>query len=70
MLFMQFRCFQSFECDVTRRGVRAADIISAVEFDDSGQFLATGDRGGRVVIFERGGSTPVTFLSANLLSQL
>ena len=31
----------------------AADIISAVEFDQTGQHLATGDRGGRVVLFER-----------------
>lgn len=30
-----------------------ADIISAVEFDHSGDYLATGDRGGRVVLFER-----------------
>ena len=30
-----------------------ADVISAVEFDHSGDFLATGDRGGRVVLFER-----------------
>lgn len=30
-----------------------ADIISAVEFDYSGDFLATGDKGGRVVLFER-----------------
>ncbi|EPZ36718.1 Protein phosphatase 2A, regulatory subunit PR55 domain-containing protein [Rozella allomycis CSF55] len=30
-----------------------ADIISAVEFDPTGDFLATGDRGGRVVLFER-----------------
>eukprot|EP00955_Chlamydomonas_euryale_P107375 365763-Chlamydomonas_euryale.AAC.9 len=31
----------------------AADIISAVEFDHDGMHLATGDRGGRVVLFER-----------------
>lgn len=31
----------------------AADIISAVEFDETGRYLATGDRGGRVVLFER-----------------
>ena len=31
----------------------AADIISAIEFDGVGQHLATGDRGGRVVLFER-----------------
>eukprot|EP00899_Mesostigma_viride_P021420 jgi/Mesvir1/2927/Mv13994-RA.1 len=33
--------------------VQDADIISAVEFDRSGDNLATGDRGGRVVLFER-----------------
>lgn len=32
--------------------VRVVDIISAVEFDKKGDFLAVGDRGGRVVIFE------------------
>lgn len=30
-----------------------ADIISCVEFNDDGEFLATGDKGGRVVIFQR-----------------
>ncbi|KAH3676210.1 hypothetical protein WICPIJ_009170 [Wickerhamomyces pijperi] len=30
-----------------------ADIISTVEFDHTGDYLATGDRGGRVVLFER-----------------
>ncbi|KAJ6698107.1 PROTEIN PHOSPHATASE PP2A REGULATORY SUBUNIT B [Salix purpurea] len=29
------------------------DIISAIEFDRTGDHLATGDRGGRVVLFER-----------------
>ena len=33
--------------------VSAVDIISAIEFDKSGDHLATGDRGGRVVLFER-----------------
>lgn len=33
--------------------VVAVDIISAIEFDKSGNHLATGDRGGRVVLFER-----------------
>mmetsp|Transcript_50687 Transcript_50687/g.162252 ORF Transcript_50687/g.162252 Transcript_50687/m.162252 type:complete len:495 (-) Transcript_50687:67-1551(-) len=32
--------------------VQEADIISAVEFDSTGEHLATGDRGGRVVLFE------------------
>ena len=30
-----------------------ADIISTVEFDSTGNYLATGDKGGRVVLFER-----------------
>ncbi|XP_076881835.1 serine/threonine protein phosphatase 2A 55 kDa regulatory subunit B beta isoform-like isoform X2 [Bidens hawaiensis] len=33
--------------------VQEVDIISAIEFDKSGDHLATGDRGGRVVFFER-----------------
>lgn len=33
--------------------VQDVDIISAIEFDKSGDLLATGDRGGRVVLFER-----------------
>lgn len=33
--------------------VTEADIITAVEFDHRGDYLATGDRGGRVVLFER-----------------
>ncbi|XP_050087306.1 serine/threonine-protein phosphatase 2A 55 kDa regulatory subunit B alpha isoform isoform X1 [Anopheles aquasalis] len=33
--------------------VTEADIISCVEFNDDGELLATGDKGGRVVIFQR-----------------
>lgn len=33
--------------------VTEADIISTVEFDHTGSYLATGDKGGRVVLFER-----------------
>lgn len=32
--------------------VSDADIISCVEFNDDGELLATGDKGGRVVIFQ------------------
>mmetsp|Transcript_5755 Transcript_5755/g.10879 ORF Transcript_5755/g.10879 Transcript_5755/m.10879 type:complete len:509 (-) Transcript_5755:572-2098(-) len=32
--------------------VQEADIISAVQFDKTGHHLATGDRGGRVVLFD------------------
>jgi hypothetical protein len=43
-------------CIASLRGpltVFAADIISTVEFDQTGNYLATGDKGGRVVLFER-----------------
>lgn len=40
----------------------AVDIISAIEFDKSGDHLATGDRGGRVVLFERTDTKDVCFL--------
>ncbi|ORX87268.1 protein phosphatase 2A regulatory subunit PR55 [Basidiobolus meristosporus CBS 931.73] len=33
--------------------ISEVDIISTVEFDHTGDYLATGDRGGRVVLFER-----------------
>ncbi|KAJ7934709.1 WD40-repeat-containing domain protein [Mycena leptocephala] len=36
--------------------ITQADIISAVEFDTTGNFLATADKGGRVVLFERNSS--------------
>lgn len=37
------------------------DIISAIEFDKTGDHLATGDRGGRVVLFERTDTKEVRF---------
>lgn len=33
--------------------VADVDVVSAVEFDDSGDYIAVGDRGGRIVLFER-----------------
>ncbi|XP_007642075.1 serine/threonine-protein phosphatase 2A 55 kDa regulatory subunit B beta isoform isoform X1, partial [Cricetulus griseus] len=36
-----------------------ADIISTVEFNHTGELLATGDKGGRVVIFQREQEVPV-----------
>eukprot|EP01089_Gocevia_fonbrunei_P010423 TRINITY_DN2315_c0_g1_i1.p1 TRINITY_DN2315_c0_g1~~TRINITY_DN2315_c0_g1_i1.p1 ORF type:complete len:422 (-),score=72.97 TRINITY_DN2315_c0_g1_i1:87-1352(-) len=33
--------------------VSEVDIVSAIEFDATGEYLAAGDRGGRVVIFQR-----------------
>ncbi|CAG0885088.1 unnamed protein product [Cyprideis torosa] len=37
-----------------------ADVISCVEFDHTGELLATGDKGGRVVIFRREGRSKTT----------
>jgi serine/threonine-protein phosphatase 2A regulatory subunit B len=31
------------------------DVVSAIEFDDTGEYIAVGDRGGRIVLFEREG---------------
>lgn len=33
--------------------VSDVDVVSAIEFDETGDYIAAGDRGGRVVIFER-----------------
>lgn len=30
-----------------------ADLISTIEFNDDGELLAVGDKGGRIVIFQR-----------------
>jgi serine/threonine-protein phosphatase 2A regulatory subunit B len=40
-------------CPLTVISPLSADIISTVEFDHTGNYLATGDKGGRVVLFER-----------------
>lgn len=37
----------------TEDDIAEADIISSVQFSPDGEYLATGDRGGRVVLFER-----------------
>ncbi|KAM6587098.1 hypothetical protein CsatA_009703 [Cannabis sativa] len=41
-------------CFIARVALKEkVDIISAIEFDRTGDHLVTGDRGGRVVLFER-----------------
>lgn len=44
----------------------AVDIISAIEFDKSGDHLATGDRGGRVVLFERTDKKEVSYARCDI----
>uniref|UniRef100_A0A0E0CI61 Serine/threonine-protein phosphatase 2A 55 kDa regulatory subunit B n=1 Tax=Oryza meridionalis TaxID=40149 RepID=A0A0E0CI61_9ORYZ len=49
----EWRFAQVFGERAAGEDVQEVDIISAIEFDKSGDHLATGDRGGRVVLFER-----------------
>ncbi|XP_068654054.1 serine/threonine protein phosphatase 2A 55 kDa regulatory subunit B beta isoform-like isoform X2 [Aristolochia californica] len=50
---LEWKFSQVFGERATGEEVQEVDIISAIEFDKSGEHLATGDRGGRVVLFER-----------------
>lgn len=45
-------CFSQVKGTI-EEDVTEADIISCVEFNSDGELLATGDKGGRVVIFQR-----------------
>ncbi|XP_024442721.1 serine/threonine protein phosphatase 2A 55 kDa regulatory subunit B beta isoform isoform X2 [Populus trichocarpa] len=48
------------------------DVVSSIGFEKSGDYLAVGDRGGRVVIFQakHGKHTPNSFLNRNELERL
>ncbi|XP_072997939.1 serine/threonine protein phosphatase 2A 55 kDa regulatory subunit B beta isoform-like isoform X1 [Typha latifolia] len=50
---LDWRFSQVFGERTAGEEVQEVDIISAIEFDKYGDYLATGDRGGRVVLFER-----------------
>ncbi|WOL08187.1 serine/threonine protein phosphatase [Canna indica] len=50
---LEWRLSQVFGERAAGEEVQEADIISAIEFDKFGDHLATGDKGGRVVLFER-----------------
>jgi hypothetical protein len=47
-----------------RAPVFAADLLSAMDFDETGNYLATGDRGGRVVVFQRSNGDSVRLAPA------
>jgi serine/threonine-protein phosphatase 2A regulatory subunit B len=49
-----------------RSNTNAADVISAVEFNADGSYLATGDKGGRVVLFEKVASQGVSSISISV----
>eukprot|EP01096_Ripella_sp_DP13-Kostka_P006657 TRINITY_DN2399_c0_g1_i1.p1 TRINITY_DN2399_c0_g1~~TRINITY_DN2399_c0_g1_i1.p1 ORF type:complete len:422 (-),score=199.60 TRINITY_DN2399_c0_g1_i1:404-1669(-) len=48
-----WRFSQLFGEKTVTEEVAEVDIVSAIEFDETGEFIAVGDRGGRVVVFER-----------------
>lgn len=50
---LDFKLSQCFGDCSPAEDVTEADILSAVQFDKTGDYLATGDRGGRVVIFKQ-----------------
>ncbi|KAJ3691966.1 hypothetical protein LUZ60_012316 [Juncus effusus] len=50
---LDWRFSQVFGERAAGEDVQEVDIISAIEFDKTGEHLATGDRGGRVVLFEK-----------------
>ncbi|GKV36423.1 hypothetical protein SLEP1_g44559 [Rubroshorea leprosula] len=52
--------------------IQNVDIVSTLEFEKRGDYLAVGDQGGRVVIFERkdGKQTSNRYLSRNELEQV
>lgn len=55
-------CFSQVKGTI-EEDITEADIISCVEFNNTGQLLATGDKGGRVVIFQRDGKGNPQFTS-------
>ncbi|CAN1286705.1 Serine/threonine protein phosphatase 2A 55 kDa regulatory subunit B beta isoform [Linum perenne] len=50
---LEWKFSQVFGEPTAGEELQEVDIISAIEFDKTGDHLATGDRGGRVVLFER-----------------
>jgi len=54
-----FQCFGEKDED---EEFSEADVLSTVEFDTTGDYLATGDKGGRIVVFERADSGKVCLI--------
>lgn len=50
---LEWKFSQVFGERIAGEDIQEVDIISAIEFDKTGEHLATGDRGGRVVLFEQ-----------------
>lgn len=71
---LDWKFSQVFGESVPGEDLQEGDAVSAIAFDKTGDYLAVGDRGGRIVIFERkdgkDASTPNQYLSRNELEQL
>eukprot|EP00768_Dysnectes_brevis_P003548 gnl/Dysnectes_brevis/2527_a3036_1661.p1 GENE.gnl/Dysnectes_brevis/2527_a3036_1661~~gnl/Dysnectes_brevis/2527_a3036_1661.p1 ORF type:complete len:461 (+),score=101.21 gnl/Dysnectes_brevis/2527_a3036_1661:36-1418(+) len=50
---LDWKFVQVFGDDCAVETIPDSDIISSIEFNQDGEFLAAGDRGGRVIIFQR-----------------
>lgn len=50
---LEWKFFQVFGEGRNAEDVTDVDVVSAIEFDESGDYIAVGDRGGRIVMFER-----------------
>lgn len=46
-----------------------ADLLTAIEFDQDGEYLATGDKGGRVVIFQKGDDIKQVCFTARVIGR-
>ncbi|XP_038879247.1 serine/threonine protein phosphatase 2A 55 kDa regulatory subunit B beta isoform-like isoform X2 [Benincasa hispida] len=69
---LEWKFSQVFGERVAGEDIQNVDIISAIGFDKSGDNLAVGDRGGRVIIFERKDrkDTSKNYPTRNKLEQL
>jgi len=61
---LEWKFSQVFGERAVGKEIQEVDIISAIEFDKSGEHLATGDRGGGLVLFERKDRKDVKFDNA------
>ncbi|KAJ4840195.1 hypothetical protein Tsubulata_002946 [Turnera subulata] len=66
---LDWKFSQVFGESVPGEDLQDVDVVSAIGFDKTGDYLAAGDRGGRVVIFERKDGKD-TYLSRKELEQL
>eukprot|EP00792_Barthelona_sp_PAP020_P005708 TRINITY_DN2763_c0_g1_i3.p1 TRINITY_DN2763_c0_g1~~TRINITY_DN2763_c0_g1_i3.p1 ORF type:complete len:422 (+),score=91.33 TRINITY_DN2763_c0_g1_i3:44-1309(+) len=53
MSSLHWRFCQVFGDSTSVEDTHTADIISMIEYDSTGNYIAVGDRGGRVILFER-----------------